>query len=298
MRIFVTGATGFVGSAITQELLDAGHQVTGLARSDAAAQKLAAQGVVVVRGNLEDLQGLQQAAADADGVIHTAFNHDFSKFQANCEQDRRVIQALGEALAGSARPLVVTSGIGILPPDQPATENTRPGADSASVPRIASEQAAYALAARGVNVSIVRLPPSVHGSGDHGFVPLLIGIARQQGAAAYIGDGTNQWSAVHRLDAALAYRLIIEKAKPDSIWHVVGEEAITFRSIAETIGKRLKLPVIRVENAAAAAHFGWFAHFAARQMSATSARTRQELGWQPAQAGLIADLGTPDYFER
>ncbi len=217
MHIFVTGATGFVGSAVTQELLAAGHQVSGLARSDTAAQKLSAQGVEVVRGDLEDLQGLQRAAAAADGVIHTAFNHDFSKFQANCEQDRRVIQALGDALAGSARPLVVTSGIGILPPDQPATEDTRPNADTTSVPRIASEQAASVLAARGVNVSIVRLPPSVHGSGDHGFVPMLIGIARQQGAAAYVGDGMNQWSAVHRLDAARAYRLIIEKAKPDSI---------------------------------------------------------------------------------
>lgn len=295
MRIFVTGASGFVGSAIVQELFAHGHQVSGLARSDASAQTLAALGVTVVRGDLADPAGLREAAAQADGVIHTAFNHDFSQFQASCEQDRRVILALGEALAGSPRPLLITSAIGVLPATEDATEALRPTASS--IPRLASEDAAHELSTRGVNVSIVRLPPSVHGDGDHhGFVPILISLARQHGVSAYPGATVNAWSAVHRLDAARAYRLIIEAAQPDSIWHVVAENAIPFRTLAEAIGRGLGVPVKGLEGDAASAYFGWFAHFAARQMAASSTLTRERLGWEPTHRGLLEDLAAAGYF--
>lgn len=297
MRIFVTGASGFVGSAVVQELLSAGHGVLGLARSEASAQKLATLGVEVFRGNLEDPESLGRAAARADGVIHTAFNHDFSKFQANCEQDRRVILALGEALAGSARPLLITSGIGVLPPqDDLPTEKTRIDGGVTDIPRAASEQAAHSLAVRGINVSIVRLPPSVHGDGDHGFVPLLIGMARQQGKSAYIGTGANRWSAVHRLDAARAYRLILERAEAASTWHLVAEEDIAFRDIATAIGKGLGLPTAGCNQEEAGAHFGWFAHFAARDMAASSHHTQSALGWTPTRPGLREDLAHGTYF--
>jgi nucleoside-diphosphate-sugar epimerase len=298
MRIFVTGATGFIGSATVQELIKAGHEVTGLARSDAAADSLAAAGAKVHRGDLEDLDSLKRGAATADGVIHTGFNHDFSKFKANCEADRRVIEAFGSALAGSDRPLVVTSGTGLVAPGRLATEEDESALDSAAMPRVASEEAAASVAAAGVRVLVVRHSPSVHGDGDHGFVPMLINLAREKGVSAYIGAGMNRWSAVHRFDAARVYRLAIESFFPAGTkFHSVGEEAIPFRDIAEVIGQRMNIPVVSKSPKEAADHFAWFAHFAGLDCPASSELTRERLGWQPQQLGLIADLeGSADYF--
>jgi nucleoside-diphosphate-sugar epimerase len=297
MRIFVTGATGFIGSAIVPELIQAGHRVVGLARSDEGAKALAAAGAEVQRGDVQDLKGLRGGAAKSDGVIHTAFIHDFTKFKENCEIDRRAIEALGEALAGSDRPLIVTSGTGLLSPGRQATEDTLPPSGPDAFPRVASEEATMALVARGVRAAVVRLPPSVHGDGDHGFVPMLIGLAREKGVAAYIGEGNNLWPAVHRFDAATLYRLAVEQGKAGARYHGVADEGVRFREIAQVIGRRLNLPVESKTGEDAANHFGWFAHFAAIDNPASSERTRAELGWQPKQAGLLADLDRPNYFE-
>jgi nucleoside-diphosphate-sugar epimerase len=300
MRVFVTGATGFIGSAVVQELIRAGHEVLGLARSDAAAKSLAAGGAKVHRGDLDDLDSLKSGAAASDGVIHTGFNHDFSKFKENCEADRRVIEAFGSALAGSSHPLIVTSGTALVKPGHLATEKDESVLDSNAMPRVASEEAAASVAAKGVRVLVVRHSPSVHGDGDHGFVPMIIAMAREKGVSAYIGEGKNRWTAVHRLDAASVYRLAIESSSPvGTKFHSVAEEGIPFRDIAEVIGKRLNLPVVSKSPEEAADHFTWFAGFAGLDCPASSKLTREKLGWQPKQLGLIADLErSTSYFAK
>lgn len=290
MRVFVTGATGFIGSAVVKELRAAGHQVLGLCRSEAKAAALAAAGAQVHRGSLEDLDSLRAGAAQSDAVLHLAFNHDFSKFAANCEDDRRAIQALGSALAGSARPLVVTSGTGIANtvPGQLAREDN-PTLGSGVVPRAASEEAAAAVAAAGVNVSVVRLP-QVHDPARQGLVTPAIGLFRQKGECAYLGDGGNRWPAAHVLDVARLYRLALERAEPNAKYHAVAEEGVPMREIVETIGRRLGLPVRSIAPEAAPAFFGWLAMFAGHDMPASSTLTRAKLGWDPAGPGLLADL--------
>jgi len=296
MPVFVTGATGFVGTAVVQELMQAGHEVLGLARSDAGAQSLAAAGAKVHRGDLEDLDSLRSGAAASDGVIHLAFIHDFSKFREICETDRSAIEALGDALAGSNRPLVITSGTGMgnTVPGQLATEDNFNALHPN--PRSASELAGVSVAARGVNVSVVRLP-QVHDRDKQGLVTYSIALAREKGVSAYIGDGLNRWPAVHRLDAALVYRLALEKGTAGARYHAVAEEGITARAIAEAIGRGLKIPAVSKSAAEAAVHFGWLGMFAGMDMPASSVLTQQRLGWRPTQkAGMIDDLDHASAF--
>ena len=297
MRVFVTGATGFVGSAVVQELISAGHQVLGLARSEAAARSLAEAGAEAHRGALDDLESLRRGAAASDGIIHTAFIHDFSNIASSGETDRISIEALGAALTGSGRPFIVTSATGLLAPGRVGTEEDTPDQSSAGAYRAASERTSLALASLGVRVSVVRLPPSVHGDGDHGFVPALIGIAREKGVSAYIGDGRNRWPAVHRLDAAHLYRLALEKGHAGALFHAVAEEGLPTRDLAEVIGRRLKVPVVSKSPEEAAAHFSWLARFFALDGPASSTRTQERLGWHPRQPGLISDVELGRYFE-
>jgi len=268
--------------------------VVGLARSEAAVRALIAVGAEAHQGGVDDPESLRQGAAASDGVIHTAFIHDFSKFKESCETDRRAIEALGSALVGSQRRLIVTSGSALVASSSVATESSRP--TTTSNPRVASEQAATALLARGLPVAIMRLPPSVHGEGDHGFVPLLIKLARDKGVAAYVGDGLNRWPAVHRFDAARVFRLAFENDAVATHYHGIAEQGIAFREIAEVIGRRLGVPVVSIAAEEAADHFGWFAHFATIDNPVSSALTRQLLAWQPSHAGLLADLDQPGYF--
>ncbi len=295
MHIFVTGATGFVGSAVVEELLHAGHAVTGLARSAAAAAALASAGAAVRRGSLEDLESLKAGAAAADGVIHMAFNHDFSRFAENAAAERLAVEALGTALADSNRPLVVTSGVALVAPGRVVTEDDLRDPGASSFPRD-PETGAAVWAARGVRVAVIRLAPSVHGDGDHGFVPRLVGIARERGEAAYVGDGANRWPGVHRRDAARLYRLALERGAAHAIYHAIAEEGVRMREIAGVIGRRLNMPVVSKSVAEAPEHFGWFSQMVQLDCPASSTKTQRTLGWRPTEPGLIADLDRETYF--
>jgi nucleoside-diphosphate-sugar epimerase len=293
MRVFVTGATGFIGSAIVPELIGAGHQVLGLARSDAGAQALIAAGAQVQRGNLEDLESLRSGAAAADAVIHTAFIHDFSKFQESCEIDRKAIETLGAVLAGSDRPLIVTGGLALLASGRLATENDPPVPVTASYPR-ASEETAALLAARGVRTMVMRLP-QVHDTLKQGLVSYAIRLAREKGASAYIGEGSSRWAAAHRLDVARLYRLALEKGEANGRYHAVAEEGVPVREIAEAIGRGLNVPVVSIAPQDAAKHFGWLAAFAGLDLRGSSAQTREKLGWNPTGPALLTDLKNMHY---
>lgn len=296
MRIFVTGATGFIGSAIVRELVDSGHHVVGLARSDASAAALATSGIEVHRGALDDLDSLRQGAAAADGVIHTAFDHTFTDFAAAAETDRRAVHALGGALEGSGRPLVFASGVLGLTPGRVATEREAGDPGSPAGPRRTTEHMALSLASRGVRSVAVRLAPTVHGEGDHGFVPRLISIAGDRGVSGYVGDGSNRWPAVHRLDAAHLFRLALEGAPAGIAVHGVAEDGVPIRAIAEAIGKHLNVPVVAISPEDARAHFGFLAQFVGVDGPASSVLTRELLRWQPTRRGLIDDLEQGHYF--
>ena len=289
MHVFLTGASGWVGSAVAEDLLAAGHQVTGLVRNAEKAQALVALGMEVVTGTLDDHPLLHDGANRADAVIHTAFNHDFSRFSENCAQDERAIRILGDALRGSDRPLLVTSGLAMIAQGRLATENDLPFV-APSYPR-RSEPAARELADNGVRAATVRLPPTVHGVGDHGFIPILMRLAKQTGVSARPADIANRWAAVHRRDAATLYRLALETGVTQAVYHAVAEESILFRDIAQAIANHLGIPA----EPRARDHFGWFADFASLDMAASSEQTRTALGWNPTHPGLFADLAQTEY---
>lgn len=290
MKVFVTGATGFVGSAVVEELLLAGHQVLGLVRSESGANTLRSLGAEVHFGDLNDSESICNGAALADGVIHTAFNHDdFTVFKQSCENDRRIIEALGGVYAGDQRQIIVTSALGLLPRGRVVYEDDSPA--SGPIPRIASEQAADAVAAIGVRIAVIRLSPTVHGAGDHGFIPTLINIARAKGISVYQDEPLNYWPAIHKQDAAKLYRLALEKAAPGGTrYHAAAEQGVSFKDIAAAIGKLLNIPVIAKSKEEAAAHFGSFAHFAAMDVQASSDETQRALGWKPVGTKLIKDI--------
>jgi nucleoside-diphosphate-sugar epimerase len=308
MRVFITGASGWIGSAVVPELLGAGHQVTGLARSDASADALSLAGADVHRGDLDDLEALRDAAAASDGVIHLAFKHELAfsgDFQSAAEADRRAVETLGEALAGSDRPLLIASGILGVAPGRVVSEQDGHGSHAAVAafgggPRARWETAEFtlSLASRGVRSSIVRLPPTNHGDGDNGFIAALVGIAREKGVSGYIGDGANRWPAVHRLDSAHLFRLALEEAPAGTTLHAIAEEGVPVREIAEVIGRHLDIPVVSVSAANAGEHFTWLGGFLGLDAPASSAWTRQLLGWKPTRPGLIADLNQGHYFRQ
>jgi nucleoside-diphosphate-sugar epimerase len=308
MRVFVTGASGWIGSAVVPELIGAGHQVVGLARSDASAAALTAAGAQVRRGTIDDLDTLRSAAEDSDGVIHLAFKHDIAfsgGFQDAADADRRAVETFGDALAGSDRPFVLASGLLGLTPGRTATE--RDGRDPGPAEehlsggpriRLATARTTLALASRGVRSSVVRLPPTVHGDGDHGFMATLVGVARDKGVSGHVGDGSNRWPAVHRFDAATLFRLAIEEAPAGSVLHAVADEGVPIRHVAEVIGRRLGLPVTSVAPEDAGEHFGWLGAFIGLDAPASSELTRKELGWRPVRPGLVDDLDEGHYFRR
>ncbi|MDE1985408.1 MAG: SDR family oxidoreductase [Alphaproteobacteria bacterium] len=296
MRVFVTGAAGFIGKATTAALIANGHQVLGLARSDANAEALQKMGAEVHRGSLEDLDSLRKGAKETDGTIHLAFIHDFSKFAENSQIDKRAIEAMGDVLEGTDKPFIVTSGTGLIAPNVMITEEMRRDT-SPRIPRV-SEQAGLAYAKRGVRAMAMRLP-QVHGAeGKAGLITHLVEVARQKGAAAYIGDGSQRWAAGHRLDVARLYRLALEKGAVEGIYHAVGEEGVPMRQIVDVIGRALNVPVVSIKPEEAGDYFGPFAMFAGLDMPASSALTQQWLRWKPKEIGLIADIGQPNYFAR
>lgn len=296
MKVFVTGASGFVGTAVVRELLKAGHQVLGLARSEASAAKLKETGAEVYPGDLEDMGSLRKGAAESDGVIHCGFIHDFTRFAEVCAIDEQAIGAMAQVLAGSDRPLIVTSGTALVCPGKVATEDM-PSPFNPAWPR-ASERAAEAAVAAGVRAAILRLPPSVHGDGDaHGFIPILVNLAREKGFSAYIGEGLNRWNAGHRLDAAILYRLALERATGGARFHANTEEGITVKSIAEAIGEQLNLPVKSITAEEAAGHFGWFAHMAAIDCPSSSQWTQEHLQWHPSHPLLLTDIENGIYTQ-
>jgi nucleoside-diphosphate-sugar epimerase len=297
MRIFVTGATGFIGSATVPELLGAGHQVVGLARSDASADALVAAGAEVQRGELDDLDSLRQGADRSEGVIHLGYIHDFTQYEAAAQTDQRAIQALGQALEGSGHPLVIASGTAGLPPGRVSTEGDVPDPDHPMRARQAGAEMALAFGERGVRSSVVRLAPTVHGPGDQGFMAMVIATARDQGVSGFVGDGANRWPAVHRLDAGTLFRLAVEEAPAGSVLHGVADEGVSLRAVAEVIGRHLDLPVVSIAPEDAFDHFGWLAALLGADIPASSQLTRQLLGWNPTHPGLLEDLDEGHYFE-